>query len=347
MFLKMFLRQILPIKYLLAIIFYFSFAPNLLLGFNEESKIVLSTKKILLDEFPHSFNPSLIKYEEGYLLTFRFCPQIRKNWFSEIGVILLNQEFKPIHAPQLLNTRFEGHTAPPQAEDARIISYKGQLYLIYNDNTEKFVYPKVRRDMYIAKLQKENGRFELSPPVKLQCQGKSQLWEKNWVPFVWQDQLLLSYSIMPHEILIPEIVEGSCKTAFNTATRTEWKWGFIRGGTPAQIVDGKYLAFFHSTFVTRTKYSNYEEMKHCFLGAYTFNSEPPFQITHLSSKPLVHSSFYKSDKHIRVIFPGSFVVVGNKIHLVYGKDDYEIWMATIDKDKLFSSLKPMDNEDAP
>jgi predicted GH43/DUF377 family glycosyl hydrolase len=43
-----------------------------------------------------------------------------------------------------------------------------------------------------------------------------------------------------------------------------------------------------------------------------------------------------------VVFPGGFAVVGSLIYVAYGKDDREIWIATIDKDALKRSLKTIE-----
>ncbi len=76
------------------------------------------------------------------------------------------------------------------------------------------------------------------------------------------------------------------------------------------------------------------------MGAYTFSAKPPFSIQKISTEPIMAKGFYtKSEAKMRVIFPGGFVVNGELIYVVYGKDDKEIWVATIDKNKLMSSLK--------
>lgn len=310
--------------------------------FADDKPIVEFTKQIILPEFPYSHNPSIVKTDKGYLLSFRYCPNIKKNVFSEIGVVLLDERFNLISKPQLLKTRWEGHSAPPQAEDARLFAHKDKIYAIYTDNLDQFVGGtlKVRRDMHIAELICKEDGYELSPPLLLLHVDKyfNQPWERNWSPFVFEDNLLFSYYIAPHEVLEPDLKSGECKEIYwSEGVVNFWKWGQLRGGTPAELVDGQYLAFFHSTNKGSPEFHKTGIMYY-YAGAYTFSAEPPFKVQRVSSKPLEHPSFYNTDKPWKVIFPGGFVINNDSIYLVYGRNNDEMWVAKIDKNALMNSL---------
>lgn len=319
------------------------------------SRVVTDTKKIFLSDFPNAHNPSLIKYAGKLLLVFRYCPNLKKPWISVIGVVFLNDKFEPISKPQILNVPGI-RTSPSQTEDARVISCNGQLYLVYNDNMEiTYPIPPQRRDMHITPLQYENGQFMAGTPIKLTYQAKLQYSpvEKNWTPFVWNNNLLMIFSITPHDILLPDLLSGSCESIYETkSSPISWEWADVlrgspdlRGGTPALLVDGEYLAFFHSSFITRTKASNDKKMRHYYMGAYTFSANPPFEVTSISPYPIVGKGFYtKSNLNKRVIFPGGFIVSGSNIYLAYGKDDSEIWIATINKQRLKNTLIPVETQ---
>ncbi len=62
--------------------------------------------------------------------------------------------------------------------------------------------------------------------------------EKNWTPFDYYGNLLLSYSIAPHRVLFPHLGSGYCELFSEAPTSHRWKWGELRGGTPAILVDG-------------------------------------------------------------------------------------------------------------
>lgn len=312
----------------------------------DDSKIVLSTKRLVFDNYPNAHNPSIIKTDGGFLLIFRYLPDLyNAHWISEIGIVLLNEELEPLAPPQTLNTRPKFSKTPSQSEDARIFSYKGRLFLIYNDNLDTVAtLTWERRDMYISELFCEEGRFTLSPPLKLVYEEKYDqvMWQKNWVPFEWQGKLFMTYTINPHEILLPNFMNGSCYHCYDTWATLKWEWGSLRGSAPPQLVDGEYLSFFHSSAFVATKASWDMHLWHYFMGAYTFSSNPPFALTKISPKPIVGEGFYTlSGCNKRVIFPGGFAISGPFIYVAYGKDDSEIWIATLDKDALMRSLVPI------
>ncbi len=308
-------------------------------------KLVISTKRIYLPSYPGAYNPSIIKFKEGYLMIFRYLPsRYHQPWLSCIGAVLLNNSFEPISHTQLIDTRFNDKRTFSQAEDPRVFSFDDRLFLIYNDNMEK-MYPSLqdRRDMYIAELFYLHKQFFISDPVKLVHESRydTVLWQKNWSPFVWNGSLLFSYSINPHEVVIPDLSTGICKRVYETNRALSWNYGTLRGSAPVQLVDGEYLGFFHSGTVTRTTSSDNRDMWHYFMGAYTFAAEPPFELTKISPFPIDSLEFYTySSYEKRVIYPGGFVVDGSNLYLSYGKDDSEIWIATIDLNALKDSLVP-------
>lgn len=313
-----------------------------------EAKVVTSTKRIFLQNYPGAYNPSIIKYNQGYLLTFRYLPnRFFQPWISYIGIVMLDESFEQLSEPQLLDTRFIFKNTPSQSEDARIFTHNGKIYLIYNDNMD-VTFPSIyeRRDMYVVELICGDNRFFLCDPVKLYNEEKynETLWQKNWSPFDWKGNLMLIYSINPHEIFAPNLENGNCLLHSETFTykSMHWNLGTMRGGTPALLVDDEYLTFFHSGTVTTSPSSDNAELWHYFMGAYTFSSKPPFEITKITSKHIDHPSFYTySNYDKRVIYPGGFVVDGSNLLVAYGKDDCEIWIATIDIKELKKSMAPV------
>lgn len=307
--------------------------------------MVVRTKQIEIPGYPEAHNPSIIPDGDGYLLTFRLQPSKRYSWISYIGIVRLNKEFQLISDPQLINPRIGlKRKSPSQAEDARIFTYKGEAYLIYNDN-EMVTNPshKERRDIYVAKLMRKGPNYWVAPPVKLIHEDKysSVLWQKNWTPFVWNDNLMISYTFKPHEVLLVDIETGICKSCYEVDNPTKWQFGEMRGGSPALYIDGHYLTFYHSGLITKSKESRNQNMHHYYMGALTFNAEPPFEVTKMTPAPIVGKDFYTiSNFHKRIVYPGGFVVNGNTIHVVYGKDDSQVWVATIDKKMLEEALLP-------
>jgi predicted GH43/DUF377 family glycosyl hydrolase len=312
-------------------------------------KLVVATKRIVLEDFPNTWNPSMIKIDEGFLMTFRYTPdQENQAWLSYIGIVVLDELFQPISKPQLLTTRLKNSLTPSQSEDARIFRYQDKIFLIYNDNFD-MVNPTYsqRRDMFISELFYRDDHFSLSAPLKLVYEEKyqTQVWQKNWVPFEKDGALLLSYTLNPHEVLYANLKTGICYPCYETAAELNWNFGTLRGSTPPLLIDGEYLAFFHSGMITSSPSSWGLDLWHYFMGAYTFSAEPPFEITKMTPMPIFDESFYTpSDYYKRVIFPGGFVVSGPSIYVAYGKDDCEIWIATLDKDALKKALMPIETK---
>lgn len=310
-----------------------------------QPRIVISTKKITFPDYPNAYNPSFVKTDQGILMTFRHLPDQKNLHISHIYIVKLDEAFQPTSEPQLLDTRaFKKTSVPHQSEDARIFSYCGGIYIVYNDN-EEVIAPLAtqRRDMFIAQVIEEAGKFVLTKPRKLYHYQnyQAQTWQKNWSPFEYKDALLFSYSQYPHEVIQADLETGFCTQIESTPFRHDWNLGDLRGGTPALLVDGEYLSFFHSQIRTRSPVSKGTDRHHYFMGAYTFASEPPFNISRYTPSPIIGKNFYTdSEADKRVIFPGGFFVEGPYLYLTYGKDDREIWVAVIDKKKLMAFLKP-------
>lgn len=314
--------------------------------------LVIATKRIYLDQYPNAWNPSIFQIDNQYLLTFRYCPEQNiLSLTSCIGIVVLNDQFEPVSTPQLLNTRSKNNKVSFQSEDARIFQYKDRLFLIYNDNADTNVTSYAdRRDMYIAELFYADGVFSLVAPTKLVYEAKysSQIVQKNWVPFVKDEALLLSYTVNPHEVLYPSLKTGLCYPSYISSANIKWNFGPLRGSTPPLLVDGEYLAFFHSGTITSSPSSFGHDLWHYFMGAYTFSAEPPFEMTKMTPQPIIGEGFYTySDYNKRVIFPGGIIVTDSVIYVTYGKDDSELWIATLDRELLKQALVPVEKNISP
>ena len=315
--------------------------------YEPDQNIVIATKQFQFEHFPDAFNPSLIRFNDQFLLTFRYCPdRANQNWLSYIGVAILDESLNLVTEPELLKTRQRRSKTPSQTEDARLFSYKNKIFLIYNDNIDEIFFDQgKRRDMFIAELVYADGQFTVSLPLKLNYELKTytQWQQKNWVPFEWNNNLFFSYRLNPHEVISSSLKNGTCYFSHETNPILNWEYGTLRPSSPPLLVDGEYLAFFHSGIRMRSPASPGWKAWHYFTGAYTFSAEPPFEITQISPTPILGEGFYALSSHEkRVIFPGGFVVDGPYIHLAYGKDDCEIWIATLDKAALQKSLIPVE-----
>lgn len=309
---------------------------------------VIAVKQIQLSEYPYAFNPSIVRWKDLLLMSFRIIPDPKYSFNSELGLVCLNEQFEVIRKPQLLAIRDEYAHAPCRAEDGRLIVVGERLFLVYSDNEDIFVSRGGFR-LYIGEIRFDGERFTIHNIQRMTSFPGNDIRkrEKNWVPFVYDGQLLLSYSLSPHVVLKPQAGIDGAELFSQTADEISWDWGELRGGTPAVLEGDHYLSFFHSGKYMKTAHSKGQEMLHYFMGAYLFSAEPPFKITHISKEPLVgkefyHGPLYKPYWHpVVVVFPGGLLSDDDFIGVVYGRQDHELWIVKLDKKKLYSSLIPV------
>lgn len=263
-------------------------------------------------------------------------------------MVWLNKSLEPISKPQLLKLRKSNCTAPSRCEDGRLLFVNDHLYLIYSDN-EDVVISKGGFRMYVAEIDYMSDTFQIKKVEKLAEfeDNDEHRREKNWVPFEYKNKLLLSYSLEPHKVLLPVLEKGVCKSVALTNHKLEWDFGELRGGTTALRNNDHYLAFFHSFKRMYTVHAPGKNAKCYCMGAYLFSAKPPFRITHMSPVPLVGKKFYQGSQYVPywgtvvAIFPCGFIFQDEKILVAYGRQDHEMWIATLDKKKLYASLVPV------
>lgn len=307
---------------------------------------VIETKRIHIPGYPNAFNAGIVRWRGRLLLSFRNIPNPKSPYTSYLGVVWLNEDFAPVSSPQILCTQIPDSLAPSRAEDARLLAVGDKLFMVYSDNPEEKI-SKGGFRVYIAQLQQDGELFTVSHVECLRhYPGESrQVREKSWVPFEYQGQLLLAYSLIPHLIFQPLLGLESCVTVATSNQPIGFDWGILRGGTPAlQLNDTEYLAFFHSVKPMATQHSENKNILHYFIGAYTFSREPPFEILRASHEPLVATGFYSPPFYkpywhpIRAVFPCGYVMDENFIWVAYGRQDHECWVIKLDKAKLLASL---------
>lgn len=300
---------------------------------------VLETKRIIIPGYPDAFNPSIIEWNGRILLSFR-TRNLNTERASLIGFVWLDKDFSLISDPVLLEIDGE------HIQDPRLIMLAQHLYMAYSDLY--YTTKGSMRRMCLAEVMTDGARFFVTgPEFLLEFEGEDRKFEKNWVPFVYNDFLLLSYTISPHKVFLPLFGEGRCTTFSTTkAETTTWKWGEIRGGTQALMIGDRYLGFFHSSIEMKSQQSEGNKIPHYFMGAYTFSDNPPFNLMEISPTPIIGPRFYNGKVHktwkpLRVVFPGGFIFDDTHIYVAYGRQDHEVWIVKLDRAGLMESLRPL------
>jgi predicted GH43/DUF377 family glycosyl hydrolase len=325
------------------------------LPFGEKAGVVLGSRLIEIRGVTAPYNASIIEREEGGYYCFFRCDfldeNVRGGLTAFMGCAELDADF------QQTNREFISLNAGSRhAEDPRVVRLENKLMLIYNDLVhDRFSDGRV---MCMGEVDLGSGRVKNITKFD----PKLQQLEKNWVPFVYADQygkqdVYFEYTVVPLKLLK---VSGDHAAPLQhlpssydrNLVSVMWPnlWGAVRGGTPAQLVGDQYLAFFHSSFRDAHGLLWYT------MGAYTFESHPPFRITGISNYPLLFEGIYATapmntaDPLKRVIFPAGFVVAEQEgrevIHLSCGENDSSVKVITLDKEKLLQSLKRIKLKDA-
>lgn len=311
----------------------------------ESYGIVLRVKTVDIPLALAPYNGSLVKSEGGYTLIYRedtlTAPIEKKKpmqYESNLYAICLSNEFEPLDKPVCLSLEAS------HAEDPRAFLSRNDFFVSYTDIATA---DPARSSIHLAKIdpksfvvmQKNDLDLEISPI------------EKNWTPFTVDSEpkrLYMRYYINPSKVFSfnPESVSSDIKNlSMIEATHKElsWqdKWGKIRGGTPAVLTQGQYLSFFHSSFQEKGK-------MWYVMGAYTFESQPPFRITKISPFPILFDGMYQTEakntakKGLRAVFPCGIVLdeEGGKLlaHVSLGENDCAVKIVTFDVNNLLLSL---------
>ncbi len=317
-------------------------------------EFIIDSMKLEIPGYLHAFNPSIIRRENGFLICFRSISKKHFPHRSDIGFVWLDEQFKIVGKPVLLKNQEEeflpsSKGISTRAEDIRLIRVGDKIHMIYNDYRKLLrIQPRCIR-VHTAELKHDGEHFTAYHVERyIDFEGESKkLIEKNWTPFDFDGEMMMIYRMQPHKIF-RSIGRGACETYATSAGDIDWEWGDLRGGTPALKIDeGHYLTFFHSMKQMRSLHSESKMMPHYFVGAYMFSSSPPFEITHMSPKPIVGQGFYYGKQYpyywkpVVAIFPTGYVYDDNFIWLSYGRQDHESWIIKIDKKGLLDSLVPI------
>lgn len=141
-------------------------------------------------------------------------------------------------------------------------------------------------------------------------------WEKNWVWFNKDDEWHCVYSINPHVVFKVDLSGTQVQNWANKPINLPWEYGEPRGGTPPVLIGDEYLCFFHSALMWQKPKRRY------FMGAYTFNANPPFELLRFTPEPILCGS----EEDFRVL--GSPLVIFPNGSLLRKEDGKSEWLVT-------------------
>ncbi|MFZ4773060.1 MAG: hypothetical protein ACOYK9_03615 [Chlamydiia bacterium] len=219
------------------------------------------------------------------------------------------------------------------AEDPRLIVFKGQLVVVYND----LVGPL--RRVHLAFLQKTDDRFAVEKIQLLSLEGAMQDSEKNWVPFVYGSGLYFIYQTAPWTVLEWH-PDGLC-TLF---AQKDFSLPNLRGGTPAVQIGDEYLSFFHIRSGTTRSYISWNRNIY-LMGAYTFDAKPPFFPKRVTVNPLSYPGAYSLLTNYRkTLYPAGLIEKSDSFLVSLGINDDRTEIVTLRKSDLFAALKELKSQ---
>jgi predicted GH43/DUF377 family glycosyl hydrolase len=309
---------------------------------------VLETRKIEIPGYPHGFNPSIIRFRGHNLMIFRtgayqdaesstfllqMLPSSRARRTDEMALVFLDNDFRPISEPTIVNIQHHHGLRAFHQQDPRLVEVGGHLYIVYSNMLENSETPL--RRVFVTEVFYDGLSFSYGEPEYLCHFDNPHRVEKNWPP-----------SLVPHNIVRPLLGSGVVPSVACTESHLLWDYGELRGGTPALLENGEYLAIFHSSKKLASRQSEGKKMVHYFMGAYTFAAKPPFELKKISPRPIVGKNFYNGPAHntwkpLRVVFPAGIIIDEKYIWVSYGRQDHEMWVVKCDKKGLLRSLIPI------
>ena len=321
--------------------------------FAEDSHIVLESKLLKIKDAPCAFNASITKNQDDFIIVFREDIKPLNSPRTEIrtGYAHFDNNFL-----QTSDTIF--YKIPqPAAHDARIFYHNNAFYLLYTYLLLGET-PLTHWDPYTTPMRQALAVIDKDGHIinATELNYGRELREKNWTPFEYKDSngishVYLMYAFNPIEVICID-EPGAIKPVVPPTIKSEalvnlWedRWGPIRGGTQALLVDKQYLTFFHSWF----RLSN--NLKCYVFGALTFENRYPFRVTKISKYPIITRDFYKTVDCVcqahklvkkNVMFPCG-VVQGKEhgrdvFYVTSGENDHAIKLITIDKEHLLQSM---------
>jgi len=309
----------------------------------DEEGALLSVHDIEIPDVKAPYNASILKQGDYYSLFFRYDIPVsgeKVPFHSYVGCAQFDKDFS------LVRPYLTFDTLSNYSEDARAIAIDDQNLIIYNDSIGNHKGRGIRK----AQIDIETGQVE-----SILCFKQINFnIEKNWIPFAPDGKTLhLIYSISPHKVLKllspdkPVLEPVAQPDEMSILSFADWpkQWGYPKGGTPPQLVDGEYLSFFHSSFTDSKGIVWY------IMGAYTFEPQAPYRITKISKYPILFNNAYSTPhqntapKNVRSLYPAGLVLENRDgkglIHLSCGENDSTVKILTFDKEAFMKTLKPV------
>jgi len=226
-----------------------------------------------------------------------------KNFLYEINK---NTELTKLIEIKNNNLEFKKHkTLIDGIEDIRLIELNNKIYFI---GTCRFVSEDNKNKMVLGTL---NNNYETESLIELKY--KDTECEKNWMPFIKDNKLLLVYSLSPLTILEPDLKTGICKIY---KYDSKINYSEIRGGSQGILLDDYYYFIIHNVRI-------HNNVRHYLHRIIKLNQN--LELVSISK------SFYFIELGIE--FVAGLCSYNNDVKISFGKHDNEAYICTLTKEE--------------
>ena len=298
-----------------------------------------------------NYNPSLFLYRGKRYMVHRLCTyNMCRDILHHIPEFKSTNEYQGVLNSIVIQTPLQhivyidypsvSHYPCPEAyEDPRSIMYQNHLVLVTNNPqhtrcrrtmTALFLNLDEVEDLECASILHPFRILELS-------YEKSRPVEKNWMPFVYRDDLCFVYSVEPHVILRCDTETGKCTEIASTSHEKVPE--SLRGGSPCWLLtDGSaYLTVAHQRRSIGGVKLIYTSVLYCF------EPEPPFRIVAMSP-PLFFDHDFDPHRWKQIIQFAAGLVVEEKegiLFISYGSGDCSSRMISLPLASALTLIVPL------
>ena len=181
-------------------------------------------------------------------------------------------------------------------EDPRIFKFQDELWIITYFRGINEINNKFEHSIFIFSLKNHQNYLKLYYKKQNSNTNIFGKWniagEKNWMPFEFNNELYIVYSIFPHIILKVNLTTGECIEINKTKYQTEFFFkGGIGNGAPPQLFIQNNKKYFLGLGHTKNNYNGiFSQIRKNFF--YIFEANPPFQILRVSPEFNILKKFF-------------------------------------------------------
>ncbi len=276
------------------------------------------------------FNSSIIRFEKQLWIC---CRRLRQEVNRELNDLVMFQLNDQLHPDIMVPVILPLERPEDNYEDPRLFIHRKELWVgSCNFRVGSYAHQCVSR------LDRTFQCVEHIRPAFGNNRGTlgGQIGhEKNWIWFSHDKELHFIYKTSPKHCIV-RTENGKPVEEFVThKTNPLWKAGEPRGGTTPVKVGDEYWTFFHSSTPWRDRKRRYH------MGATAFRAEPPFEMTRMTTMPLLTGSENDVYRHglPPVVFPNGAIFENDVWTVSMGVNDTSTAWVKIPMDDLEQMMR--------